>query len=310
MSAGRGAERDLASGVAAARRRPEGLTVLWRGSLASCNYGCPYCPFAKTTDSRAALARDRAALERFEGWAVSRPYPVSILITPWGEALIRRYYREAIMRLSHAPGVPTIAIQTNLSCSVRWVGECDLSSIAFWTTYHPGETDRARFVGKIRELDALGARYSVGVVGLKRHFAEIDALRAELPEAAYLWVNAYKRAPNYYSADEAARLSAIDPLFGFNNRVYATRGQACRTGETVISVQADGAAQRCHFSKRSLGNIYDPDFERCLLPRPCAEAQCRCHIGYSHLEALRLDEVFGDGFLERRLRRNVPNRAR
>ena len=46
-------------------RPDDGLTVLWRGSLESCNYGCPYCPFAKTTDDRDALAADRAALERF-----------------------------------------------------------------------------------------------------------------------------------------------------------------------------------------------------------------------------------------------------
>ena len=96
-----------------------GLTVLWRGSLASCNYGCNYCPFAKTDDDREALAADRRALERFGAWALSRPYKVSILITPWGEALIRNYYRQAIARFSHAANIETIAVQTNLSCSVR-----------------------------------------------------------------------------------------------------------------------------------------------------------------------------------------------
>ena len=76
------------------------LTILWRGSLESCNYGCDYCPFAKTSDDRRALAADRAALERFEAWIKARAQPVSILITPWGEALIRNYYRDAISRLS------------------------------------------------------------------------------------------------------------------------------------------------------------------------------------------------------------------
>lgn len=287
-----------------ADRRPRhernGLTVLWRGSLASCNYGCPYCPFAKTKDSRAALAQDARALERFEAWATSRPYPVSILITPWGEALIRRAYRVAITRLSHAPNIPTIAIQTNLSCSVRWVESCDRRHAAFWTTYHPGETDRRGFVAKIQDLEAMGARYSVGVVGLKEHLDEIDALRQELPPDAYLWVNAYKRVENYYTDAEIERLTVIDPLFALNNRVYETRGSACRTGETVISVRADGSARRCHFTETPLGDIFEPDFERRLTPRPCAESRCRCHIGYSHLDALALDAAFGDGFLERR----------
>ena len=45
------------------------LTILYRGPLASCNYDCPYCPFAKRRDSREQLRADRAALERFAGWA-------------------------------------------------------------------------------------------------------------------------------------------------------------------------------------------------------------------------------------------------
>ena len=43
-------------------------------------------------------------------------------------------------------------------------------------------------------------RFSVGVVGLKEHFGEIEALRRELPPDVYLWVNAYKREPDYYTA--------------------------------------------------------------------------------------------------------------
>lgn len=45
------------------------LTILYRGPLASCDYDCPYCPFAKRRDSRAQLTADRSALERFAGWA-------------------------------------------------------------------------------------------------------------------------------------------------------------------------------------------------------------------------------------------------
>ena len=101
--------------------RREPLMILWRGSLASCNYGCPYCPFAKTRDDRAALARDRAALERFCEWAAQRPYPLDILFTPWGEGLIRRYYREAMTRLSRLDHVRTVAIQTNLTCGLDWL---------------------------------------------------------------------------------------------------------------------------------------------------------------------------------------------
>ena len=35
------------------------LSILYRGPLASCNYDCPYCPFAKRRDDPAALRADR-----------------------------------------------------------------------------------------------------------------------------------------------------------------------------------------------------------------------------------------------------------
>lgn len=282
-----------------------GLTVLWRGSLASCNYACNYCPFAKTVDSRSALAADRAALERFEAWVVSRPYKVSILFTPWGEALIRGYYREAITRLSHAANVETVAAQTNLSCSAGWLEGCNLDTAALWITYHATETPRGAFLKKIERLDALGARYSVGVVGLTEHLSEIEALRRDLPDGAYLWVNAFKRRPDYYTPADIDRLTAVDPLFALNNRDYASKGRACHAGESVISVLADGTARRCHFLQEPIGNIYDGDFEAALMPRPCAAERCRCHIGYSHLKGLELRSLFGRGFLERRPERAV-----
>ncbi|MEU8270103.1 hypothetical protein AB0B89_23465, partial [Sphaerisporangium sp. NPDC049002] len=51
-------------------REPDGhLSILYRGPLASCDYDCPYCPFAKRRDSPARLREDRAALERFTGWS-------------------------------------------------------------------------------------------------------------------------------------------------------------------------------------------------------------------------------------------------
>jgi MoaA/NifB/PqqE/SkfB family radical SAM enzyme len=276
------------------------LTILWRGSLASCNYACHYCPFAKTEDSRSTLAADRTALERFTDWAESRPYKISILFTPWGEAMIRGYYRAALMRLSHAANVETVAVQTNLSCSVDWLEACNLDTAALWISYHPGETPRPAFLRKIERLHALGVRYSVGMVGLTEHLAEIEALRRDLPPAAYLWVNAFKRQAGYYSSTDLDRLSAIDPLFALNNRDYASHGRACQTGESVISVLADGTARRCHFLQQPIGNIYDADFEAALMPRPCAAERCRCHIGYSHLKGLELRALFGRGFLERR----------
>jgi hypothetical protein len=197
------------------------------------------------------------------------------------------------------PHVDRAAIQTNLSCRLGWVEACDKDKLALWTTFHPGEVERSRFVAKCRELDQRGVRYSAGVVGLKEHREEIAALRRELAPHVYVWINAYKRRPDYYTDDELRFFEAIDPLFPVNNRHHPSRGQSCRCGTSVIAVDGDGAVRRCHFIRQPLGNIYEPGFEKALFDRPCPNDTCGCHIGYVHLDSLRLYEVFGAGVLER-----------
>ncbi|MFV0476627.1 MAG: STM4011 family radical SAM protein [Parahaliea sp.] len=276
------------------------LTVLWRGRLSGCNYDCNYCPFAKRTDSRQTLAKDHAALTRFVDWILARRVESSVLFTPWGEALVRRYYREAIVQLSHGVHIRKVAIQTNLSAPLNWLVECDLSRVGIWATWHPDQVSLDRFLKKIVRLQALGVAYSVGVVAVREHLPQIERLRVQLPSDAYMWINAEESIQGCYTPAEIERLSTLDPLFELNNRAYASQGRACATGHRVISVNDDGTAWRCHFVKTPLGSIYEPDFEARLHPSPCPQQNCHCHIGYSHLDDLGLADIFGQGFLERR----------
>jgi MoaA/NifB/PqqE/SkfB family radical SAM enzyme len=276
------------------------LSILYRGPLSSCNYGCDYCPFAKHTETDAEHDADARALERFVGWVSERAADrLSVLFTPWGEALIRRRYQRAIVRLTHLPQIEKVAIQTNLSCRLDWVEECDERKLGLWVTYHPTQVSRLRFLAQCAELRERGARFSVGVVGTKEHQVEIEALRRELSTDIYLWINAYKRVSDYYTAEEVRRLTEIDPLFAFNNTRHPSQGRACHAGESVISVDGDGTMRRCHFIRTPIGNLYTPGFEQALRPTPCTNETCGCHIGYVHMPELKLYEIFGDGVLER-----------
>ncbi len=283
-----------------------GLQVLWRGDLSGCNYACGYCPFAKRKDTRRVLAQDRADLERFCAWMETRDYPVSVLFTPWGEALVRKYYREAMVRLSHADNVSAVAIQTNLSFPVNWMSACNLDKAALWATYHPGQTSREAFLARVRGLLDMGAHFSVGMVALRKHFDAIAEMRADLPADVYLWINAEDRLQGRYTKEEIERLVAIDPLFELNNRAYRTLGRACGAGETAISVSGNGDAKPCHFVGAPIGNIYDSAFESLLKPRACPRSTCNCHIGYSQLPSLDMGGLFGSRFLERRA--HLPTR--
>ena len=275
------------------------LDILYRGPLASCNYGCEYCPFAKRKDDRDALARDEAGWRRFVGWLALRPSSdqLGVLVTPWGEALIRRWYRDGLVELSHLPQITRCAVQTNLSAPLDWVARANPDRLALWCTYHPEWTTEAKFLAQCRTLDDHGIRYSVGVVGQREHAAAAHSLRAALPAATYMWINAVKALG--YTADEVAMWRAIDPLFELNTQRYPSLGRACGAGERAITVDGDGTMRRCHFIKDVIGNLYAGDWERALTPRACTQVDCHCHIGYVHLDYLELAKVYAAGLLER-----------
>lgn len=279
---------------------PLTASILYRGPLSSCNYDCPYCPFAKRTETAAELGRDRAALARFVDWIAGRTGDCwSILFTPWGEALVRSWYREAIVRLSHLPQLRKVAIQTNLAGKLAWLDRCNRSTVALWCTYHPGEVTLAAFTAQCRQLDEMGIRYSVGCVGRAEHAQAIAALRRELPPSVYVWINAYKSGGEASDEELAAQFAAIDPLYPLNTVRHPSLGKSCRTGTSVFSVDGEGDIRRCHFVKTVIGNIYQLGFEQALQERPCPNATCSCHIGYVHLDSLELYPTFGDGVLER-----------
>jgi MoaA/NifB/PqqE/SkfB family radical SAM enzyme len=276
------------------------LSILYRGPLSSCNYGCDYCPFAKTKNTREELAEDTRKLKRFVQWIKDHPqHTFGVLFTPWGEGLIRNHYQQAILELSHLPNIHKVAIQTNLSCKTDWLNKANKATTALWTTFHPTETTREAFVTKCKELDQIGIQYSVGVVGFKEAIEEISRLREELSPQTYLWVNAFKRVENYYNEQDIDALKQIDRLFDFNTKYYPSLGKPCRTGESVFSVDGDGNMYRCHFVKTVIGNIYQVEFETALFPRLCSNTSCGCHIGYVHMNDLGLDEIFNGGELER-----------
>lgn len=272
--------------------------ILYRGPLTSCNYDCSYCPFAKAHDSPATLATDAAALERFVVWAErSTGHRLTILFTPWGEALTRLWYREAMVRLSRVPHVDRVAVQTNAAVRMDWVEAADKSRFALWTTFHPGQVDHDRFLDRARDLEARGVRFSVGVVGLPEHLDAARWLRSQLPESVYLWVNA---AEGYsYGDGEADTWRELDPLFDLSLSPHASYRQPCHAGVDAISVDGAGDVRRCHFVREVIGNLYDGTYAAALGPRACPNLQCDCHIGYLHLDRLGLRDVFAGGLAER-----------
>lgn len=273
--------------------------ILYRGSLSSCNYSCGYCPFAKTTNTHEELNRDRQQLEKFVDWVDSNPRPIGVFITPWGEALIHRYYRKAMVELSQMAHVQRVVIQTNLSGHVDDLVAGNCEHIAIWATYHPGETDGTDFLERCERLQKLKIRFSVGVVGFRKHFLAISALREQLPDNIYLWINAPKSSGIQYSSDDLRFLTSIDPYFHWNIQYWESRDKPCQTGLNSFAVNGLGDVRRCHFVDHIFGNIYRDDIWSRLAQKQCPNKTCGCHIGYVNRDDFHLDRLYGDNILER-----------
>ncbi len=223
-------------------------TILYRGELASCNYSCFYCPFAEKTDTNHELEKDIKSLEKFCQWLEKQNHLFSVFFTPKGEALTRTWYREKFIDLSHKNNITKVAIQTNLSCNTDWIKKCNTQSSGFWLTFHPEQISAENFLKKCMVIYDLGISFSVGVVGVKENFSAISEMKNLLPEDVYLWINGFKRTPDYYNKKEINFLKKTDPLFLLNMHYYKSYGKKCYTGENVFSIEGDGNIKRCHFT--------------------------------------------------------------
>ncbi len=277
------------------------ISILYRGRLSGCNYDCGYCPFAKRIDDKDTLSQDATDLMRFVDWIETRKEDaLRILFTPWGEALIRKSYQKALVHLSHLPQIKRVSIQTNLSCALGWIEALNPKTASLWCTYHPSEVSSDKFLEKCQILETAGIRYSVGIVGKKASFEKIAELKERLPEKAYLWVNAYKDdGPDYYNATDIDFLKSIDPHFTINLRNYDSFDRICRAGHESISIDGLGDIRRCHFIQNVIGNIHKENIEDILRPTRCSRKCCDCHIGYSNIPDLKLDDVFSGWALGR-----------
>ncbi|MEI7024416.1 STM4011 family radical SAM protein [Paenibacillus sp. y28] len=277
-------------------------TLYYRGSLSSCNYDCPYCPFSKNKDSAQTLAKDRAQVNAFVGWVRDQAaigHRLSVFFNPYGEGLTHRWYWQAMTELSHMEHVEKVVIQTNLSARLDWTEALNREKAAFWATYHPGQTTEAAFLVQCLSLHRRSIPFSVGSVGVKGAFEAIASLRAALPKDVYMWVNAFKDKADYYSDRDRAFLQGLDPHFERNVHDYESAGRSCRAGEHVFYVQGPGLVKRCYKDRQVIGHLYRDGLEALSKPRPCRMTCCDCYIGYIHMPELQLAQVYGDRLLER-----------
>jgi MoaA/NifB/PqqE/SkfB family radical SAM enzyme len=275
------------------------LLVLFRSRLEWCNYTCSYCPWNATLTrvSRDEFRADEERVGRVVERIAELSRPVEFFITPKAEYLVLPYWREAVARLTHLPQVSRVTIQTNLSFDLpAFLQSVDPSKLALWTTFHPSEVP-ASAVDDLHErwdlLHQRGIPFSVGLVGTHENLAYLETLRRRLPPDVYVWVNAYKREADYYTASDLDRIRAVDPLFDLNNQHYPSLGKPCTAGQLAVYLDDEGDLRRCFFVGRVIGNLYRDGWTTLPEPEVCPNATCHCYVGHLHIPELDFRSVYG-----------------
>jgi len=261
--------------------------IYYRGYAKDCNYSCSYCPFAKNTEKKKDF--DEKYLNKFVEYIENTNFKniVSIMFTPYGEALTKKYYYDAIARLSKCDQVESVSCQTNASFEAKVFlksleeSNANFNKIALWASFHKEMTSVEAFTTNILQLNDR-ISLSVGTVGFKEDQNDIERLRKLLPLDIYLWVN----KPEGQKTDDMD-FSYIDPLYKLEKQTMKCNINSCTAGIDSILVKENGSIYLCHSSKKSVGNLYQ-DFKIDKTPletchsRTCQAGLCHCYLMYCH----------------------------
>lgn len=273
-------------------------SILYRGSLKSCNYRCSYCPFSKRKSSRTELDRDRkqwfsfieSLAERAAAWHIH-----ALLVAPHGEALLHPWYWEGLARLSALDVMEAVGAQTNLSFPAhhslalfRRAGG-DVHRLRLWATFHPEMISAQQFAGKCIQIRQAGIMLCAGAVGAPENIDRIQELRRLLPREIYLWINRMNPPRSPYTKEEISAFLDIDPYF-FRELTYPPGEPAKCRGR--LFVEGDGRLRAC--------NIAEPFEERWSQWRgqsfapSCSRKKCSCYLAYGGQKDFMNRILFGD----------------
>ena len=172
----------------------------------------------------------------------------SVLVVPYGEALIHPYYWEGMAELGSQTGMRAVGAQSNLSFPVeKMLAVYEKAGgrkerLRLWGTFHPQMTTVEEFLCQCQRLQEAEVSFCVGTVGV--------------PE----------------------NLGYIDGYFDLELQVFPPDASYCNDS---VLVQGDGSIRPCVRSHAKMGNLYTDGFGR-LMTKTCTAGACDCYLSYNN----------------------------
>ena len=276
-----------------------GKTLLYRGSLKSCNYHCSYCPFSKHPITAREIKKDKDQWFSFIQTFTEKASPLDIhsfLLVPDGEAVIHPWYWQGLAHISACSWIDAAGAQTNLSFpiqkSLSYFGQCGgkREKLRIWATFHPEMTTAETFAGKCAMLAEAGIALCAGAVGVPENIGLLQSLREKLPENIYLWVNKMDGLKRPYSKEEQHAILEIDPYFLQELTPVLADADKCRGR---LFVEGNKKLRTCNISG-TLDMNWDTLCDSLRLPEPqCRRRICSCYLAYAGRSDFVNQSVFG-----------------
>lgn len=275
--------------------------IYYRGSLRFCNYSCSYCPFSKEKESRRQMEEDKRALFRFVERIGEIKFLGAVQIVPYGEALVHRYYWQALAKLSRLPQIEAVGAQSNFSFSVeQMLGEFEEAGgekekLRLWGTFHPEMVSEQNFLRVCHQLKEDGILLCAGAVGVPEHLSRLQRIRRELDPSVYFWINKMNGLGRKYTSKEIQAFSSLDRYFPLELHHY--RADAARCGSALFC-NSEGDIYACNRCRHRSANLYteDPGEALCQISkkdRICDRRECDCYISYCNRDDLAEMSAFG-----------------
>ncbi|OGM11055.1 hypothetical protein A2Z22_03630 [Candidatus Woesebacteria bacterium RBG_16_34_12] len=259
-----------------------------------CNYNCTYCFAYKPKD------KSEYRQHKSEEWTnrfldIYRKYGKCRLVLTGGEPL---FYKDSIDFVIKMTQYHFVSLGTNLFRDIDLIQEIISKSnhenLFITASFHPERAKIEEFVTKMKLLQNSGIKCDSTLVLYPPYLKDIDHYSNEfksnnIPIYFFPYVGSYenRKYPENYTENELKICkkysnAAWDKSEKEKFELPKTKNMRCFAGVKTISIYPNGDVKRCISNKKTMGNIFDKNFELFDKPRPCELDFCDCQMYWKY----------------------------
>lgn len=254
--------------------------IVFRSAINHCNYDCSYCPFSKNEKCSKTIEQDKVSFDNFYNFLNKQRFDdkLSILIAPYGEALVHQYVIDNLIRISKLNFVSTVSCQTNCSMNVKdfifklFENQVEFNKVSLWCSFHYECVEVEEFSKKVNYLSKY-LSIVVVVIGHNNLKPYLEKLKLLLDESVAIRVNTFDGKSDNIDNEF---FKSIDYTYISQRTYFKSDYGKCNAGSRAIFVDSKGNIYPCIRNKVRIGNYTSNELKQ----GKCSAKHCDCFLSY------------------------------